>query len=170
MSVVTANRIIVTTSGWWRLRRCFEKLVELPHAAAAPKAQRAATISFCPSGLQDTPYGKVTKYPAAIAMMMERSESFDIFSRPIASATEMANIGWSFCISIATLIGIYPTAASAIVKRSVPITPEKSDTAKREPFSLLERFIFFHSFHANGVMRMSPTMCSKNMSVAGGSP
>lgn len=170
MSAVTAKRIIVTTSGVCFSRRCFEKFVELHQAAAAPRAQRAANISCFPSFVHETPFGKVTKYPAITAMSMNISESPDILSLPITSATDMANMGWSFCMSIATLIGIYPTAPSAVVKRSVPITPERSDTAKSEPFSPLESFVFRHSLHANGVMSISPMRCSKNISVAGARP
>ena len=71
---------------------------------------------------------------------------------------------------IATLNGIYPTAASAIVKNSVPTTPERNDTTKSELFSLEVNFTDLYAFHANGKMMRNPRICSKKINVDDGSP
>jgi len=101
---------------------------------------------------------------------MKRYESFGIRSRPMIIASPIANIGWNFCMRIATLNGIYPTAASAMVKKSVPITPESSDTTKSELFSIEVNFTDLYAFHANGKMIMKPIICSKKINVDEGSP
>ena len=63
-----------------------------------------------------------------------------------------------------------PTAPSAIVKRSVPITPERRETVKIEFFSFFVKCTCLYVLSANGAIIRNPRTCSKKMSVDGGSP
>jgi hypothetical protein len=73
-------------------------------------------------------------------------------------------------MSIAILIGIYPTDARAIVKSNVPITPERSETEKSVHTSFLEITASFHFFQIKGKRRIHPRRCSKKIRVGAGSP
>jgi hypothetical protein len=120
--------------------------------------------------VNDIPPGNVTKYPATRAIKMKKYEVGWIFSFPKIRDTPMANIGWSFCMRIATENAINPTSASAFVKNSVPTTHERIDTEKSAYISFFVKLALRNWLKAKKAMRKNPSTCSKKIRVGAGSP
>ena len=101
---------------------------------------------------------------------MKKYDHFGIRSCPMMSASPIAKMGWSFCMSIAILNAMNPTLASAIVKKSVPMTHERSETTTSETTSLLVSIIPRNFLMQKSAISMNPRKCSKNINVGAGSP